>query len=41
MVGDNQSKTGLRRTKASAAGMAELQKALPRCQIECDGKRDK
>jgi len=41
MVGDNQSKTGLRRTKASAASAAELQKALPRCQIECDGKRDK
>ena len=27
----------LRRTKASAAGIAELQKALPGCQIVWDG----
>ena len=27
----------LRRTKASAAGVAELQKALPQCKIEWDG----
>ena len=27
----------LRKTKASAAGVAELQKALPKCKIEWDG----
>jgi Leucine-rich repeat (LRR) protein len=27
----------LRRTKASAAAVAELQKALPKCQIDWDG----
>ena len=27
----------LRRTKASAASIAELQKALPNCKIEWDG----
>jgi len=31
----------LRRTKASAAGIAELQKALPECQIEWDGEKEK
>ncbi len=31
----------LRRTKASAAGVAELQKALPNCKIVWDGMQDK
>lgn len=34
----------LRGTKVTAAGIAELQKALPKCQIEWDGgesQRDK
>jgi Leucine Rich Repeat (LRR) protein len=31
----------LRRTKATAAGISELQKALPNCKFEWDGKKDK
>ncbi len=31
----------LRRTKASAAGIAELQKALPKCKIDWDGKKNR
>jgi len=33
----NLTELDLRRTKASAAGVAELQKALPNCQIVWDG----
>jgi hypothetical protein len=31
----------LRRTKASAAGVAELQNALPNCKIDWDGMKDR
>jgi len=31
----------LRGTKATAAGVAELQKAIPKCQTEWGGMKDK